>query len=108
MTDEIAYQELTITIKDTMTDKVTTFTGKVKGLEIVMTTIRPDPDLTEPVPVVFTPTREIIKVHLTGEWVKNHDVHYMMTILDDIEPEITDDIRRPGIDAVPDGRDTSD
>lgn len=107
MTDEIAYQELTITIKDTMTDKVTTLTGRVKGLEIVMTTIRPDPDLTvSPVPVTFIPTREIVKVHLTGEWVQHHDMHYMITILDELFG-IPDDIRGSGTDAVPDGRDTS-
>lgn len=86
MADEIAYQELTITIKDTETDKVTTFTGRVKGLEIVMTSTPAEPDVTGPAPIIFTPTREIIKVHLMGEWVQDHDVHYYMTILDDLEP----------------------
>ena len=80
---EIPYQELTITIKDVGTDKITTFTGRVKYLEIVMLS-EPDPILPVPLELIsVAPARETIKVHLMGEWVVRHGRHYLMTVLDE-------------------------
>lgn len=82
---EIAYQELTITVKDVATGMETTYTGRVKDLVVTMQT-EMEPDDLDLRPPVGLPMREVksISVHLSGEWVKDRSgMHYLMAIIDE-------------------------
>lgn len=80
---EVAYQDLTITVKDVATKMETTYTGRVKDLVVIMQTERAlDPiDMDRPLTVMAK--KETLKIHLTAEWVVHHETHYVMTILDE-------------------------